>query len=82
MTVEELSKLNRILIIRLSSLGDILLTTPFVRAIKTQFPHIKIDMLIREEYADVIKLNPYIDKKLLFKKDDNGSIDLIRTIKS
>ncbi len=73
MTVEELSKLNRILIIRLSSLGDILLTTPFIRAIKTQFSHIKIDMLIREEYADVIKLNPYINKKFLFKKDDKSN---------
>ena len=73
MTVEELSKTNKILIIRLSSLGDILLTTPFIRAIKTQFSHINIDMLVREEYADVIKLNPYIDKKLLFKKDDKSN---------
>jgi len=82
LTVEELSKLNRILIIRLSSLGDILLTTPFVRAIKTQFPHIKIDMLIREEYVDVIKLNPYTDKKLFFKKDDKGNSVLIEQLKN
>ena len=82
MTVEELSKLNRILIIRLSSLGDILLTTPFLRAIKTQFPHIKIDMLIREEYVDVIKLNPYIDKKFLFKKDDKNNNVLIEQLKN
>lgn len=82
MTVEELSKTNKILVIRLSSLGDILLTTPFIRAIKTQFHHIKIDMLIREEYADVIKLNPYIDKKLLFKKGDKGNIDLIEQLRA
>jgi len=82
LTVEELSKLNRILIIRLSSLGDILLTTPFLRAIKTQFPHIKIDMLIREEYVDVIKLNPYIDKKFLFKKDDKNNNVLIEQLKN
>lgn len=81
MTVEELSKINNILIIRLSSLGDILLTTPFVRAIKTQFPNIKIDMLIREEYADVIKLNPYIDKKILFKKDDKSNSILIEQLR-
>ena len=30
-------------------------------------------MLIREEYADVIKLNPYINKKFLFKKDDKSN---------
>lgn len=82
MTVEELSKTNKILIIRLSSLGDILLTTPFIRAIKTQFPHIKIDMLIREEYAEVIKLNPYIEKKLLFKKDEKSNIALIEQLRN
>jgi len=82
LTVEELSKTNKILIIRLSSLGDILLTTPFIRAIKTQFPHIKIDMLIREGYADVIKLNPYIDKKLLFKKHDKSNIALIEQLRN
>jgi heptosyltransferase-2 len=82
LTVEELSKTNKILIIRLSSLGDILLTTPFIRAIKTQFPHIKIDMLIREEYAEVIKLNPYIEKKLLFKKDEKSNIALIEQLRN
>jgi len=82
LTVEELSKTNKILIIRLSSLGDILLTTPFIRAIKTQFPNIKIDMLIREEYADVIKLNPYIDKKLLFKTDEKSNIALIEQLRN
>lgn len=82
MTVEELSKTNKILIIRLSSLGDILLTTPFIRAIKTQFPQIKIEMLIREEYADVIKLNLYIDNKLLFKKDDKSNIALIEQLRN
>jgi heptosyltransferase-2 len=82
LTVEELSKLNRILIIRLSSLGDILLTTPFIRAIKTQFPNIKIDMLIREEYADVIKLNPYMDRKFLFKNNYKSYSDLIEQLRN
>jgi heptosyltransferase-2 len=82
LTVEELSKTNKILIIRLSSLGDVLLTTPFIRAIKMQFLNIKIDMLIREEYADVIKLNPYIDKKHLFKKDEKSNIALIEQLRN
>jgi heptosyltransferase-2 len=81
LTVEELSKISKILIIRLSSLGDILLTTPLVRAIKTQFPNIKIDMLVREEYADVIKLNPYLDNKLFFKKNDQDYNKLIEQLR-
>lgn len=82
MTNAELSKLNKILIIRLSSLGDILLTTPFIRAIKSQFPDIKIDMLLREEYADVVKINPYLNKKFLFKKDDKSNNVLIEQLKN
>ena len=82
MTDLELSKLKKVLIIRLSSLGDILLTTPFIRAIKIQFPNIKIDMLIKEEYADVIKLNPYIDKKLFFKKDNKVNNVLITQLRN
>lgn len=82
MTNAELSKLNKILIIRLSSLGDILLTTPFIRAIKSQFPDIKIDMLLREEYANVVKLNPYLNKKFLFKKDDKSNNVLIEQLEN
>ena len=82
MTVQELSKFNNILIIRLSSLGDILLTTPFFRAIKTQFPNIKIDMLVREEYLDVIKLNPYLANKVLFKKHGNNDKELSEQLKN
>ena len=82
MTVQELSKFNNILIIRLSSLGDILLTTPLVRSIKTQFPNIKIDMLIREEYLDVIKLNPYLANKVLFKKHGNNDKELSEQLKN
>jgi heptosyltransferase-2 len=77
LTVEELLKLNRILIIRLSSLGDILLTTPLIRAIKTQFPKIKIDFLTRTEYQDTIKLNPYLEKIHLYQREENSNQLLI-----
>jgi heptosyltransferase-2 len=82
LTIKELSKLNKILIIRLSSLGDILLTTPLIRSIKTQFPDVKIDMLIREEYADVIKLNPYLNYKLFYKKKEEENNRLIEQLKN
>ncbi|MCU0342470.1 MAG: glycosyltransferase family 9 protein [Ignavibacterium sp.] len=82
MTIKEILKLKKILIIRLSSLGDILLTTPLIRSIKTQFPDVKIDMLIREEYADVIKLNPYLNSKLFFKKKEEENNRLIEQLKN
>ena len=82
MTIEKFSKYKKILVVRLSSLGDILLTTPFVRAIKIKYPSIRIDMLIREEYADVIKLNPNIDGKFYFKKVYKDNSNLIEQLRN
>lgn len=80
MTIKELSKIRKILIIRLSSLGDILLTTPLIRSLKNQFPSIQIDMIIREEYKDAIKLNPYISEKYFFQQNKNSNDELIKVL--
>lgn len=66
--------INTALFIRLSSLGDILLTTPLIRSLKKKHPHIKIDFIIREEYQDLLKFNPYINNLLLFKRENNESL--------
>ena len=66
---ELLKNKKRIIIIRLSSLGDILLTTPLIRSIKTQYPQITIDFLLREQYQDTLKLNKYISNLYLYKSD-------------
>lgn len=82
MTITEFSQINKILIIRLSSLGDILLTTPFIRSIKTQYPQLRIDFVLREGYADVLKFNPYISKQYLFKSEDEENKEIYLQIKN
>lgn len=52
----------KVLIIRFSSIGDIVLTTPVVRCIKQQLPNAEIHFLTKEKFRDVIKSNPYISK--------------------
>ena len=69
LTLEQFSKFRRILIIRLSSLGDILLTTPLLRAIKNHYPSIELDYLVRPEYADALKFNPYINKLHFYNRE-------------
>ncbi len=76
-----MNTINRLLIIRLSSLGDILLTTPIIRALKNKFPEAKIDFLLREEYEDTLKYNLYLNKTILLKRD-YGSEELIAALKS
>lgn len=48
-----------ILIIRLSSLGDVLLATPLVRAIRNTYPNARIDVAVAKKFADVWKHNPH-----------------------
>jgi heptosyltransferase-2 len=43
-----------ILIIRLSSLGDIILTEPVVRAVREKYPDAVIDFLVKEQFADIV----------------------------
>ena len=57
-----LEKVKKILVIRLSSLGDILLTTPLLRSIKKMYPTISIDFMLREEYEDLLIHNPNVSK--------------------
>jgi len=53
-------ELDKILIIRLSSLGDILLTTPLIRSIKQKNPSVQLDFVVREEFFELLQNNPNI----------------------
>ncbi|MCX8105449.1 MAG: glycosyltransferase family 9 protein [Ignavibacterium album] len=78
----QLSEINRILIIRLSSLGDILLTTPLIRAIKRENPAIQIDFLLRIEYRDLLIKNPNINELVLFSRNDFENLNLVKSLRN
>ncbi len=63
------AQLKRILVIRLSSLGDILLTTPLVRTLKNNYPQLNIDFLIKPQYEDIYKFNPRLNSLMHYEKD-------------
>lgn len=52
----------RILIVRLSSLGDIVHTYPMIDDIKQKFPDCTIDWLVDENFSELVKLNTLVDK--------------------
>ena len=84
----------KILVYRLSSIGDIVLTTPVVRNIRKKFPDAEIHYLTRKKYAEVPGFNPNIDKlitvehtpneivKELQRENYDYYIDLHRNIRS
>jgi ADP-heptose:LPS heptosyltransferase len=59
----------KILVIRFSSIGDIVLTTPIVRCIKQQKQGAEVHFLTKAAYSDILVHNPYIDK-LHYLEDD------------
>jgi heptosyltransferase-2 len=52
----------KFLIIRFSSIGDIVLTSPVIRCLKEQVPDATIHFLTKQTYRSLLAHNPYIDK--------------------
>lgn len=52
----------KILVIRFSSIGDILLTTPVLRCLKQQKPEAEIHYATKVEYSSLVERNPYLAK--------------------
>lgn len=59
--MQKYRNLKKILIIRFSSIGDIVLTTPVVRCLKNQLPGVEIHYCTKKQYSGVLIANPYID---------------------
>jgi ADP-heptose:LPS heptosyltransferase len=52
----------KLLIIRFSSIGDIVLTTPVIRCIFQQVKEVEVHFLTKKRFASIIESNPYISK--------------------
>ena len=68
-----LDSLNKTLIIRFSSVGDIVLSSLLVRTLRHRFPQIHIDFLLKSEYADLVRYNPHVNRVIEFPS--RGSLD-------
>ncbi|MEK6967028.1 MAG: lipopolysaccharide heptosyltransferase II [Nanoarchaeota archaeon] len=78
---------QNIVIMRSGGIGDVLMSTPLVKAIRLQFPNAKITYLVGEWSSDAIKGNPNVDKvmtyddNIIFKQDKQEVKKLIERIK-
>ena len=69
--------LRRILLIRLSALGDILLMTPLLNLLRATCPQAQIDVLVKTEYRDLLRAHPGIARLLTF----DSRQPLLRTLR-
>ncbi len=67
----------KVLFIRFSSLGDVLLTTPIIRAFRTHFPNTEIHFLTKKQFAPLLEYNPFIDTLISFDSENESMLQLI-----
>lgn len=62
------SEVRKILIIRLDRVGDLILSTPAIRAVRQGYPHSRIDLLVGSYTRDLVVGNPCVDRVLVYKE--------------
>lgn len=78
---------KKILIIRSGGLGDVIMTTPLVRAVRRKFPRAKITYLVGKWAAAALKNNPNVnrvwefDDEIIFKKNIFAVRKLIKELR-
>jgi len=60
---------KKILLVRIDRLGDVVLTTPAVKAIRSAYPNAYIAMMVKPDTALAIKGNPHLNEVIVYDKD-------------
>ena len=71
---------QNILVIHLMHLGDLMLGTPVLAALRQQYPAARITLLADKKLADVVAANEHLDECLLIDKKgaDGGILGILR----
>lgn len=69
---------TKFLILRFSSIGDIVLTTPVVRCLKLQYPDSEVHFATKKQFKVLVENNPYIDKFFLLDESLDSFIKILQ----
>lgn len=79
----KLDECKRFLIIKLSSIGDVVLTTPVAKALRGAFPDSYIAWVVEPKSKDIIEGNPYLDDVIVWeRKASSGVSDVFSALSS
>jgi lipopolysaccharide heptosyltransferase II len=70
---------DKTLVIRLSSIGDIVLTSPFLRCFRKKFPDVRLDYVVKKEFAPLLRFNAHISH--LYEFDSRGGFEALKSLK-
>jgi lipopolysaccharide heptosyltransferase II len=73
---------KRIIIVRMDRIGDVVLSTPVIKAVRDAYPDSHIAVLVRPYAKDVVDGNPYIDEVITYDKSgkEKGLLGNLRFI--
>lgn len=60
--------LRKILVVRLDEIGDMVLTTPFLRELRRNYPKAEITLVVKPAVYNLVELCPYVDRIKIFSK--------------
>ncbi len=74
---KKINDIRNILIIRLSSIGDIVLTTPVLRRLHAAYPEASIDYCIKSPFASLLNASPYLNIVYTSAAPPRGHYDIV-----
>jgi len=79
----DLSAIKKVLLVRLRRIGDVVLTTPAITALRKGLPSAHISYVIETPYRDLIEGNPYVDRVIVLPRPlgIKNFLNIARTIR-
>jgi lipopolysaccharide heptosyltransferase II len=69
----EMFEPKKILVIRFSSIGDVILASPLIRVLRKRFPFSQIDFVVRKQYAGLVHNNHHLN--FIYEFDAQGGFE-------
>ena len=73
---------QKILVIKLRAIGDVVLSTPVLENLRICYPDAVIDVLTKKFAADVVRENPFITSVIAFDRKRDSSLSLLRRVRA
>lgn len=65
----DLSQVKRVLVVRLDEIGDLVLTSPFLRELRRNLPNAWITLVVNPNVYNLVEFCPYVDEVLIYDWD-------------
>lgn len=76
------SAAHRILVIRLSAMGDIIHTLPAAATLKHNFPHLELCWAVEARWAVLLEGNPFVDRLVIVERGMQGLLGTLARLRA